>query len=449
MVTNTELTIDMITEEALIILKNSLGLGNRCLRQYDESFGMEGAKIGDTLRVRVPVRYVSTTGPAPAAQNFTETYKAVAAQTQRNVILNFNSKDLALAIDEFSERVIEPAVVQLSSDIDTDGTTVATSGYTIVNNGYVTANYAGAYAGFMGCVTQGGYTSNGTPVAWTGASIGSGSVGGQGTPQGNASAAFFNAQARLTEQAAPTRERYTVISPAAAAAAIPNLYTLFNPTATVSKMFEDGMISGSFAGAETYQSPSVQSFLSGNWTNSGAATNVATAVVSGATSVTVQGIGNNANVNAGDQLVIAGIFSVNPVTRMGNQLQVFTAVGAAQANATGVVTLNVYPAIANSGAYQTVSALPQVANAVTFLGTSATSTSANFMYEKNAIALVVAPLSEDLDGAKVSRASSEEDGLSIRFVSQYQASSDIVVKRLDILYGWAVVRPELGCLIKG
>src|SRR5579863_7674146 len=99
MVTNTELTIDQITQEALIILKNKLALGNRCLRQFDSSFGVEGAKIGDNLRIRVPVRYQTTTGPAPAQQSFQETYRDVAAQTQRNVLLSFGSAEMALSID--------------------------------------------------------------------------------------------------------------------------------------------------------------------------------------------------------------------------------------------------------------------------------------------------------------------------------------------------------------
>lgn len=452
MVTNTELTIDMITAEALIILKNKLGIGNRCLREFDSSYAVTGAKIGDNLRIRVPVRYQSTLGPAAGAQNFTETFKDIAAQNQRNVILNFGSKEESLALDDFSKRVIEPAVVQLASDIDTDGTLAATAGYTVTNSGYFTANYAGPYAGLMGLVTQGGYSANGTPVAWTGAAIGSGSVGIAGaTPQANAAAPFYNAQARLTEQAAPDEDRYCVLSPAASAAAVPNLYTLFNPSAAVSQMFEKGQLGGGgeFAGAKFFVSPSVQSFTSGNWTNGGAATNVAVTVVSGATSIVINGAGANANVAAGDQFVIANIFAVNPLTRQGSQLQVFTVAGAAQAAANGQVTLSVYPAIANSGQYQTVTALPATPAAVTFLGTSATKTDANFMYQRNAIALAVAPLAEDLDGAKVSRAMSEEDGLSIRYVSQYQAATDVSVKRLDVLYGWAVVRPELGCRIQG
>jgi hypothetical protein len=447
MVTNTDLTIDQITQEALIILKNKLALGNRCLRQFDSSFGVEGAKIGDNLRIRVPVRYQTTTGPAPAQQSFQETYRDVAAQTQRNVLLSFGSAEMALSIDEFSKRVIEPAVVQMASDIDTDGTTVATVGYSVTNSGYVTANYAGTYAGFEWLVTPGALVNGNTPANWTGAQVGSGSIGVAGaSPQANAAAPFFQAQAVLTNAGCPADERYCVISPQAAATVIPNLFTLFNPGSAISGMFEEGQISGMFAGAKFFESPSVINFTSGTWNAAGV--NVAASVLTGASSIALGNVGNAAVVNSGDQFVVNGVFAVNPLTRLStSQLQVFTAVGQATANATGNVTVSVFPVIANSGQYQTVTALPAAAQGVTFIGTRNTSTSANFMYNRNAIALVVAPLAEQLDGAKVSRI--DDDDLGLRFVSQYQALTDQLVKRLDILYTWATVRPELGCLIKG
>src|ERR1700735_3211444 len=159
MVTNTELTIDMITEEALLVLKNKLALGSRCLRQFDKQFGNKGAQVGDTLRVRVPARTLTATGPAFVQQSFIETERPVAAQTQRQAGVSFGSAEMALTINNFSEQYIEPAMVQMASDIDTDGTLVATAGYSIVSNGpgssTVAANYAGTYAGFEWLATPG------------------------------------------------------------------------------------------------------------------------------------------------------------------------------------------------------------------------------------------------------------------------------------------------------
>jgi hypothetical protein len=453
MVTNTELTIDMITEEALLVLENKMALGNRCLRQFDKSFGNKGAEIGDTLRVRVPARTQTATGQAFVQQPFIETYRPVAAQTQRQAGVSFGSAEMALAINDFSEQYIKPAMVQMASDIDTDGTLVATSGYTVVNNEYVTANYAGTYAGFEWLATPGALVNGNQPANWTGAQIGSGTVGAAGaTPQANASAPFFNAQALLTNAGAPAGERYCVINPQATATVVPNLFTLFNPQGRVSEMFEDGSLGGMFAGAEFFESPSVQSFTSGNWNAVGVT--VSANVAANATAIALANVGNNAVINSGDRFVVPNSFAVNPLTRQSTgQLQTYVVVGSATANATGAVTVNVFPAIANSGPYQTVTALPASGNTATFLGTSATSTKANFYYHKDAIALVVAPLKKDLAGARVStetsRADDEAGGLSIRYVEQYNASTDQSIQRFDVLYGWATVRPELGSLVMG
>jgi P22 coat protein - gene protein 5 len=444
MVTNTELTIDMITYEALIVLKNEMGLGNRCMRQFDSSFGEAGAKIGDNLRVRVPIRVVSTTGAAPAAQNFTETYRTLAVQTQRNVLLEFTTKDLALAIDDFSERAIRPSVRQLSNDIDTDGTSTFAGGYVVTNSGYVTSNYAGTFAGFESLATPGTISGVTGPAAWTGIDLGSGA-----SAANTAVKPFLDAQARLDEQSAPRQSRYGILSPAADAATVQNLLNLFNPSREIDEAYEAGRI-GNLAGATFYRSQNIPLFTSGVWTNNA---NVAVTSANGDTTLAVGRAGNANTFNVGDQFVVAGVGSVNPLTRLSTgKLQVFTIInaGGVSSNAGGNVTLNVFPTISINGQYQTVNSLPSVGSNVTFQGTPATSTQVNVMYQKDAIALVVAPLASDLPGAEVSssRADDEEGGMSIRYVQQYQALTDQVVRRLDILYGWGVVRPELGCRIQ-
>jgi hypothetical protein len=259
----------------------------------------------------------------------------------------------------------------MASDIDTDGTTVATVGYSIANNGpastTITNTYAGTYAGFEWLATPGALVNGNRPANWTGAQIGSGSIGVAGaTPQANAAAPFFAAQALLTNASAPQGDRYCVINPQASATLVPNLFTLFNPGRTVDQMFEKGKIKDSYAGADIYESPSVQNFTSGTWNAVGvtvAANVVASNVGSNpniqSSAVSLANVGNNAIVNAGDRFVVNGVFAVNPLTRNSTgQLQTFVVVAQATANATGAVTVNVFPVIANTGAYQTVSALP-------------------------------------------------------------------------------------------
>lgn len=446
MVTNTLLTIDMITYEALIVLKNSLAFGNRCLRQFDGQFGNEGAKIGDTLRVRKPIRVTTTTGPAPAAQNTTETFVPVASQTQRNVELSYTTKDTSLALDDFSDRVIKPIMEQLASDMDTDGTAIVASGYNLANTNNYGGQYGGNYAGFFNLATPGAISATLGPKAWTGVDLGSG-AGAANT----AGQPFYDARARLTEQAAPQADRYCVLSPAAMAATIPNLFALFNPSKDVSDMFNNGVI-GTFAGAKFYESQSTNLFTSGT-VQANANVNVAINPVStgfGNSTIQLGRVGNALTVANGDQFVINGLQAVNPLTRLGTgKLQVFTTVIGGTSDATGNLNITVYPPIQNTGQYQTVTANVALGANVVFQGSNNTTTSVNFMYQKNAIAMVVANLADVGGlGAKCVNVTDEDNGMSLRYVEQYSATTDQIIQRLDVLYGWAVVRPELGCRIQ-
>lgn len=445
MVTNVLLTIDEITYESLRVLKNKLGLGNRVLRKFDSSFGIEGAKIGDTLRVRKPPRYQTTTGAAPAQQATTETFVPVSAATQRNVLLSYSTKDYALALDNFSDNIISPSMAQLASDVDTDGTLAVTNGYTVANSTNYGGQYGGTYAGFFNLATPGKISGTTGPAQWTGNSLGSSANSVQTALQ-----PFFDASARLTEQAAPKEDRYAVLSPSAMAATIPFIATNFNPSAQISEAFSQGIVTMA-AGASWFESPSTQLFTSGNWAgNSSGNGNVAVSSSNGDQILAVGRVGNANTWNPGDQFVVAGVGAVNPLTRQGTGfLQVFTVTANATSNATGNVTLSVYPAIQPNGQGQTINTAPVAGANVTWLGTPATPTQANFMYQKDAVALVVANLADVGGyGAECTMADNEDDGMSIRIVTQYQGLTDQIVRRVDFLYGWGVVRPELGCRIQ-
>ena len=45
------------------------------------------------------------------------------------------------------------------------------------------------------------------------------------------------------------------------------------------------------------------------------------------------------------------------------------------------------------------------------------------------------------------RASDKEIGLSMRVVRQYTINNDSIPTRLDVLYGWAPLYPELACRV--
>jgi hypothetical protein len=118
---NTLLTIDMITNEALMVLENHKVFCKYVNRKYDDQFARSGAKIGNVVNVRKPVRYIVSDGPTLQIQDATETFVAVPLQTQKHVDFTFSSADLTLSIDRFSDRFIKPAVAALANRIDLDG----------------------------------------------------------------------------------------------------------------------------------------------------------------------------------------------------------------------------------------------------------------------------------------------------------------------------------------
>src|SRR4051794_206659 len=121
---NAILTPTAVTREALRVLHQKLNFVGSITREYDDSFARQGAKVGDTLKVRLPSQYVVRTG-APLGNggtlnDTTETTADLKEQTQKGVDLNFTSVDLTLALDDFSERILEPAMAVLAANIEAD-----------------------------------------------------------------------------------------------------------------------------------------------------------------------------------------------------------------------------------------------------------------------------------------------------------------------------------------
>ena len=69
---NTMLTISKITNRALMVLENSLKFASSVNRTYSDEFAVTGAKIGNTLNVRRPGRFLGTSGPNLNVEDFYE-----------------------------------------------------------------------------------------------------------------------------------------------------------------------------------------------------------------------------------------------------------------------------------------------------------------------------------------------------------------------------------------
>ena len=392
---NSILTIDMITRKCLEILENNLVISRNVNRQYDDSFAIEGAKIGSTLRIRLPDRALVTDGAALQVQDDNEQYTTLAVASQKHIGVNFTSAELTMQLDDFAERVLKPRVSQLASSVDADVASVYKSIYNAV----------------------------GTPGT---------------TP--STSAVLLAAQQKLNEFATPMSPRYATVNPAANAGLVEGLKGLFNPTGTISRQFKNGMMGEGVLGLdEINMSQSITQHTTGVTPT---APIVATAVsTQGSTSLAISFTSGSPTFKIGDVFTIASVYAVNPQTRQTTgSLQQFVVTADVTVSSTTTATLSIQPPIYTAtNALATVDSFPAASAVLTFLGGSATAYPQNLIYHKDAITLATAdlllPQGVDMASRQV------HNGISLRIVRQYDINNDRMPCRVDVLYGYAAIRP--------
>jgi hypothetical protein len=398
---NSILTIDMITRKSLEILENNLVITRNVNRQYDDSFAVNGAKIGSTLRIRLPDRALVTDGAALQVQDDNEQFTTLTVASQKHIGVNFTSAELTMQLDDFAERVLKPRISQLASSIDAD---VANS-YKFIGN----------------------------------------TVGTPGTTP-STSLVLLQAQQKLNENAAVMNPRYATVNPAANAGLVEGMKGLFNPTDTISRQFKNGMMGVGVLGFdEINMSQSIKQFTTGTRAATGGTTSAAV-TAEGATSIAMT-VGSGVTVKQGDVFTVADCYAVNPQTRESTG-SLFQFVAAADATATSTaITVTVSPIYSANNALATVDALPGNSKAVTFVGAASTQYPQNLVYHKDAITFATADLllPQGVDMA----ARAVHNGISLRVVRQYDINNDRLPCRIDVLYGFGVIRPQMAVRMWG
>ena len=403
---NNLLTISKITNEALMVLENELTFTSEVDRNYDDQFAVVGAKIGNTVNVRRPGRFIGTTGPALNVEDFNETSVPVTLSTQFHVDTQFTTQDLALSLDMFSDRVLKPAVAAIANKIDRDGLVTAAAN---------TANIVGVA---------------GTP------------------PTGLIT--YLTAAAYLDAEGAPRDGRRScIVEPFTSATIVDSLKGLFVPQEAIGEQYRKGLMGrdsagmnwkmdqnvvsqtfGSFSGTSTVNTSTQAGFLTSGW----AQTSTVTFTNSGTVTP-----------NVGDVIQIAGVYAVNPQNRQAygsNKLRNFVI------KSVSGTSVTVSPAIISGGQFQNVS-IPSGSStaAVTYFNQSGAVSPQNIIMHRNAFTLAVADLELPEGVHFAGRASDKEIGLSMRVVRQYTINNDSIPTRLDVLYGWAPLYPELACRV--
>lgn len=421
---NTVLTISMITQEALMVLENSLGFSKGAYREYDDSFAVVGAKIGNTLNVRRPARFIGTSGPNLNVEDFYESsVPVVLGDTTQNgdqfhVDTQFTTQDLTLSMDRFSDRLIKPAVAAIANRID--------------------------YIGLLMAKNQ---TAN--------------TVGTPGTLASDLST-FLNAGAYLDAEAAPRdMNRSVYIDQWTSSAIVNSLKGLFMPSEKISQQYRKGMMGTDSAGVDWVMDQNVVTQTYGSWSGAGSTVSVNTTTFTGSIAtgwantgtITMTTAAQTLTLNAGDTFTIAGVYAVNPQSRQSyGKLRQFV-VQSTVAVGTGGNAVTFAPAIITAGQFQNVTLIGATSTTAAVTPLSAGASGAGvaspqaIMCHKNAFTLATADLEVPQGVHFAGRASSKESGLSIRVVRQYTINNDSIPTRLDVLFGWATLYRELACRI--
>lgn len=412
---NSVLTYGLIAKRAVQVLENNLVMSAHVYRGYEAEYArnVNGYKPGATITVRRPAEFVVNDGPVVQIQDAQEGSVQITVDRQKNIGMNFTSKDLTLDITDFSERFIEPAMIQMAQKIDAD-----------------TAGLTADIPNWVG--TPGNLLSNFN--------------------------SFAAATQRLDDTAIGSSPRSALLTPADARGLQSNLtgpQSLFAPD-LVSKVYREGAIPP-IDGVTPYKGQNYYSQTTGTRTNGTLnggtlSTTWAASKDANTISLSMTGLGALGTIKKGEVFTLAGVFDVNPRSGVAlPYLKQFTVTADVTAAGGGTATVVASPALIpvnTPGAHWNASAAPAANAVVTWLGAASTTYANNVVFNQNAFALVMVPLEKPEGGlAKVARMSHK--GINVRILSFYDGINDNNVWRFDVLYGLKTIDPRQAVRLSG
>ena len=404
---NNLLTINMITREAVRLWVNTNSFLQHIDTQYDDQFAITGAKIGQSLRIRLPNDYTVRNGPVAQIQDTAETSTTLTLATQKGVDVSFNSAERTMSLDDYSKRILAPAVNNLVGAVAAD----------------VMSGVEGGISNLVGNFDAAGNLLRPTLDTW------------------------LSAKALLSLRSAPTDNRKFILDPVSMARTVQSLSGLLNPATEISEQYRTGEVYNAI-GFDWFEDQTVIKHTNGTYTGTAPTVNGASQT---GTSINIT-IGA-ASFTVGDVISFAGVNAVNRITKVTTgELQQFVVTSYAG----GV--LGIYPAIVpptggNPVQYQTVTASPANAAVISLAplsaalttGFSGTTYRKNFAFIPDAVTMATADLEMPKNMQEVAR--ERMDGVSLRMVTGFDIKSDQFITRLDVLYGYLWVRPEWACVV--
>lgn len=396
---NTLLSAQTIARKSAMILHQKLNFIGNVNRQYDDTYSLSGAQRGDTAKIRIPAKYLGGDGAAITPEDTTQTSVPLTLSHQYRVPAFLTTKELSLSVDDFTMQVAEPAMSQLAS---------------LIESGLMAEAYRGVYN----------------------------EVGTAGTIPA-AALTYLQANGRLTEGLAPTSKRCIVATPDAHLTVVDANKGLFQSSSEIASQYREGRM-GTGLGMEWYENTLVPIHTNGNKV---AGVTVSASPTEGSSTITFASLAAADTFKAGTVFTIANVNRVHPESKVttGKLQQFVITADATSAGATLAVTVSPAFFSATSGAQQNITALPAAAAAVTIVGAASSSLAKNIAFHKDAFVFATADLV--MPNGVDMKARAVMDGISVRFVRQYEIGTDRLISRWDVLCGLAVVRPELAVRI--
>lgn len=409
---NSLLTAQWVARKALVLLHAKANMTGRTNRDYQSLLPgpIQGVILGQQLSVRLPFQYVGRKGAVMSAENSVQRFATLNVTNQRGVDINFTSVERAMQLNNFEEQVLEPAMAKVAALLEVDVAALVNS----------VPKFVGAYN---------------TPVSFQ---------------------TVLQAERFLTEALAPEDDRRTLTAnPQASYEFILDNKGLFNPSASISDEWLEGVIADKVAGFTAFRNTKLPAHTNGVVTgstpivsgggqgNSGAGN----AFVASTTLVTSGWNSGASTLNAGDIISIAGVNDVDPESKVSlGRLKQFV-VNTTISDTTGAISVSISPGIIYGGGYQNVDSQPAASAAITIMGTSAanisgTTVKQSLAWYRDAIVFANPPM---LDLSQLVKFTAQEsfEGYNIRFAQQWDPNNDLLPARIDTISGEVLAYPEL------
>ena len=380
-------------------------------RQYDDQFAIDGAKIGDTLRIRLPSDFVVNTGPAMQLQDNTQQFTTLTVSTQLNVATPYTTAERTMSIDRYSELVMAPMVNNLCAQVAS----------TIM---------LGSEGGVCNLVlNQDGAGNIISPI----------------------SDQFLQANAVLDDNGAVDSDRRIVNSPTTDARATTALQGLLNPTPEISQQFRSGKMKSGLGYERWFRDQTVINHTSGSWAGTG--------TVNGGNQVTGTGGGpivinaDTGTLKKGDIITFAGVNAVNRLTK--SSLATLRQFVVTADVPVGALSISVFPGLIPSAnflaggpqvQYQTVDASPINGAAIVLVTPASSVYRKSLAYTQKAVTMATADLVMPRKAVEEA-ARTNYDGVSMRILTDYLPNTDQLATRVDVLFGYRYIRPEWLCIV--